>query len=51
MFENNMSNNFEQKITTCKPNVNWTKVLVKPNLTKLDMNHLKSDVVALMHLT
>jgi DNA gyrase/topoisomerase IV subunit B len=48
VFKNNMSDKSEPKITTCKPNENWTKVSFKPDLAKFNMNHLESDVVALM---
>lgn len=43
-----MSDKSEPKITTCKPNENWTKVTFKPDLAKFNMTHLESDVVALM---
>lgn len=43
-----MSLKSEPKITTCKPYENWTKVSFKPDLSKFNMTHLESDVVALM---
>lgn len=48
VFTNNMSLKSEPKITTCKANENWTKVSFKPDLSKFNMTHLESDVVALM---
>lgn len=48
VFTNNMSLKSEPRISICNPNENWTKVSFKPDLSKFNMIHLESDVVALM---